>query len=446
MRKLLLAASILSASPAFAATVTPIAASRMASSFGMNTQLIALYVAGTGSTSTSVVGLQELQYLGTIYSRDGTPYINFTLPTYQYWSTNGGIQFDVEMLTEPSPPGTVNLSKDLGNMDNLAATNPGSILAYEGANEFNANTDTYNGNTSNNNFTWSQAVDQASDAALHADSNFTNSLYVAATTASATAANVTTVGNHTNYVDRASWHSYYNNGQQPYANLLSGYTYAEQIAQKPMWFTETGCSDYNGSDGYGACGDTTTAPKLILNMLMDAIRVGAERVFFYELMDGTATSSSSTDIQNNFGFFNTNGTPKPQAIAMHNLQTLMADPSGSPTLTPLSYSLTGMTSTAASILFRKVNGKYDLVLWDEPTIWNANSNSEVAATTHNVTVSFSAAQPSLTIYDPVSSTTATSSISNAASIVVPVTDRPMILEISAVSNGAGSPSNVCTIH
>lgn len=111
------------------------------------------------------------------------------------------------------------------------------------------------------------------------------------------------MGNHSDIVDAAHWHAYTQNGQLPYPNMLEGAQKTPQLAvAKPFWFTEFGCSNYNGSQGWGSCGDANiTAPRLVLNYFADAFLVGAQKAIYYELFDGTATYTTADDIENNFG-------------------------------------------------------------------------------------------------------------------------------------------------
>ncbi|MEI9925787.1 MAG: hypothetical protein WDN50_22355 [Bradyrhizobium sp.] len=54
----------------------------------------------------------------------------------------------------------------------------------------------------------------------------------------------------------------------------------------------------------------------------------------------------------------------------------------------------------------KSNGAYDLVVWAEPKIWDDTTNTEVAAPTETVTVNLGGIHQTVSVYDPLSGTTA----------------------------------------
>ena len=89
----------------------------------------------------------------------------------------------------------------------------------------------------------------------------------------------------------------------------------------PTVITETGY-ETNPADSYGGA-DQTVQAKYTLDILVDAFLDGVSQTYLYELFDEGGQ---------HFGLFNTDGTPKLVATAIHNLTTLLAIPAAPPPL------------------------------------------------------------------------------------------------------------------
>ncbi len=83
--------------------------------------------------------------------------------------------------------------------------------------------------------------------------------------------------------------------------------------------------------------------------------------------------------EKHFGLFLADGTPKPSALAVHNLLSLLRD-DGAASFTPgqLGYTLSGMPGTADDLLFQRSDGTFMLVLWDDANGWDPDSHQPVA--------------------------------------------------------------------
>lgn len=360
----------------------------------------------------------ELSWIGIHNIRDNTPYAYWTLPEYQKLA---GLGYKFNIVSNTSP--AVQTATDMGLMTPLLVSNPGSIIGYEGPNEYNNNDYTFNGTTSRNNGAWGAAVDKSIFTALRADSRYAGVKYVAATLSNATAQQLKDQGDVSAFVDATSWHTYFNNGIQPNANITGSYTGAEAVAKKPMWFSEMGCSTYDGSAGWGSCGDATTAPKLVLNMWADSLLVGADKFFYYELMNNVA-APATTYIEDNFGLFDGAGNAKPAGYALHNMISILGDTNM--TFSPLKLGYT-LPAGVNGVLLQKVSGMFELIVWNEPVLWNT---AKVAVTPLSVNVKFSRAHQSIRAYDPIAGTTAQQSLNAIDNVTVSLTGSPMIIEVT----------------
>ena len=98
-----------------------------------------------------------------------------------------------------------------------------------------------------------------------------------------------------------------------------------------------------------------------------------QTTYLYDLMD-EIPNPSLTDIADTFGLFNSDGTPKLAATAVHNLTSILADPASN-ALTfatgNLAYSIPSLPALGNSMLLEKANGIFDIMVWAEPRDWNS---------------------------------------------------------------------------
>ena len=369
----------------------------------------------TAGWADPAVSAAAVAYLGIHRLRDG-PASGGVLDIQASLARNQGVKFN--MCAGTGPGSTVSIAADLAGMEALAARAPaGAVDAYEGTNEFNANSVNLNGQNSSGNGAWGRMVDQAMFSALHGDSALSRVNFVGATTSNATAQELAALGDVSAWVDFVSWHTYFGNGQEPLNNVASAFRLAEaQAPGKPMAFTEIGCSTYDGSGGWGQCqGD---GADHILKMLADAFGAGASRMFLYELIENNANPAGN-DIESQFGLFTSGGAPKPAANAIHNLMAILRD-SGSTSATfpagKLDYTISGLPATGHSLLFEKSTGEFELLLWDEE------------AGGKNVTVTFARAHGSLNVYRPSTGAEPTSGAQNAGAISAFLNDSVAVVE------------------
>src|SRR5690606_16806296 len=135
--------------------------------------------------------------------------------------------------------------------------------------------------------------------------------------------------------------------------------------------TEAGYYSLPGGGSWGGV-DLQTQAKLTLNLLFDAAKLGVERTYLYQLLDAYA-DPSNTDMEKHFGLFDINNNPKPVAKAIHNLTTILAD-TGAAAGGNFDYSVSGLPTSGSVSVLQKSSGAYDVVVWNEPDIWNETTH------------------------------------------------------------------------
>jgi hypothetical protein len=387
---------------------------------------------GSGSSYADVAVVEaSLAYLGVTHVRDGIPFSTWTLPEYEAIAATG-VKFDI-LVTAPD----IDFATDLAQINQLAAAIPGSVASVEGANEFNLNGYTYAGVSSLNNPAWAQLFGPALYAAVKADPSLAGVSVVAACMANASTADLQKEGNLDSFVDSSNWHVYYGNGDQPGVSIASAIAAAESTAPgKPVTITETGYYTAIKAMDWGGGGVTPAVQAILtVNAVLDAFKDGAQTTYMYELLD-TIANPSSTDLADSFGLFYADGTPKPAATAIHDLTTILAD-TGANAATfqtaTLNATITGLPATGNDMVFEKSNGAYDIVVWNEPTVWNETTMSEVTPTATPITVNLGATYGYVRVFDPLVGSTPIEAFSNVSAIQLSLGSDPFIIEIEPFS-------------
>ena len=297
------------------------------------------------------------------------------------------------------------------------------ILAFEGPNEVD-----------NNNGNWGGipaygANTKAYQAAMyqHAKQIAPSVNVIGLTVTSAYGASF--IGDISSYMDGGTIHPY------PSGGIPTGYLTATETASsvlngahKPWWVTETGYyTAPNATQNVYQPGVSEQAQgKYISRLYLDYFNAGIVHTSVYEIADEHVNTA---DAESNYGILHNDGTPKPAYTAIKNLLGLLADPGSPYSPSSLSFSLGGTTSTIRQALFQKRDGRFYLVLWNDVSVYNTSSKTDISNAAVPVTVTF-AAPHNVAVYLPYSQAAAISTTSSATTMTVNVPDHPVVLEIN----------------
>lgn len=402
---------------------TILSANGFINSIGVNTH------AGFGWTGYNNLALMvdDLKYLGVTHLRDAMGTSPAAQPVVEGLAA-AGYKFDFLVSSALPQTGTVGLQKYIASLEKFATSHAGSISAIEGLNEANHQPFSYNGSSS-----------------LSAAAQFQSALYQAVN-ANATLGSIpvynlslayndpqgySELGNMSGSVDYANAHAYVSTSLTTGSSISATLSAVMTAAPgKPVVITETGYTTQANTQYLGV--NETVQAKSILNTLVDAYKAGVSMTYLYELFDRDS-SAANTNPEANFGLFNSDGTPKLAATAIHNLTTILADDGkgGLQPTDPLNYTLSNMPATGNSMVLGKSNGAYELVVWAEPKLWNDATDTELSNPTQTVTVNLGAVHHTVKVYDTLTGTTAIASYTDVSTITIPVSDHPVIIEIDA---------------
>ena len=210
------------------------------------------------------------------------------------------------------------------------------------------------------------------------------------------------------YVDAGNIHFYAGNGRQPSGfgggNFAAIYAWYRTAATpgKNLALTEWGQTTAS-QPGQAGCDEATQA-KYILNQMCDAAAMGTYRAYLYQLMDdtpdGDPTGTGGTEAH--FGLFDYQWRVKPAAQALANVKNLLADNSTDFTPQIPAYTVSGLNNPGAAgstLSIGKSDGSTFIVLWNEPAIWDVQTNAPIAPIANAVTVNFGG-EFDYKVYDP----------------------------------------------
>jgi hypothetical protein len=397
---------------------TTLRAANFIASIGVNTHIP--YTDGGYANIANVEA--DIAYLGIDYVRDSISNgANGSAPYSSYLAlAQQGIKFTF-LIASGGAVTTASMNATLSLIAQLNAAVPGSVEAVEGANEINNFPITYNGVGG---LTGAVNLQKALYKAVKANKSLAGVKVDHFTGYNAGGISVgpnpaTTSG----LADYDNQHPYPNGGDAPLQYVAPSAALGNETSPYgAAVYTETGYSTDNVTQDVQA--------KYTLDLLMDDAANGIAQTDLYQLMDAYAANSPQGD--DGYGLFDTSNAPKEAATAIHNLTAILADPGANSTsfaLTPLSYSLTGLPGTGNSLLIEKSSGAQDIVVWNEPQIWDSNTSTEITVPATTVTVNLGATYGTVNVFDPLVSSSAVQTLTNVSSVPLSVTDHPLIVEV-----------------
>ncbi|GMO35887.1 RHS repeat protein [Bradyrhizobium sp. TM233] len=402
---------------------TILSASGFISSIGVNTH------AGFGWTGYNNLALMadDLEYLGVTHLRDAMGTSPAAQPVVEGLAA-AGYKFDFLVSSALPQTGTTGLQNYIASLQKFATSHPGSISAIEGLNEANHQPFSYHGSSS---LTAAAQFQSALYQAVNANAALGSIPVYNLSLAYNDPQGYSQLGNMSGSVDYANAHAYVSTSLTTSSSIAETLSAVMTAAPgKPVVITETGYTTQANTQYLGV--NETVQAKSILNTLVDAYKAGVSATYLYELFDRDS-SAGNTNPEANFGLFNSDGTPKLAATAIHNLTTILADDGkgGLQPTDPLNYTLSNMPATGNSMVLGKSNGAYELVVWAEPKLWKDANDTEISNPTETVTVNLGGVHHSVKVYDTLTGTTAIASYTDVSTITIPVSDHPLIIEIDA---------------
>jgi hypothetical protein len=162
-------------------------------------------------------------------------------------------------------------------------------------------------------------------------------------------------------------------------------------------------------------------PRLLLEQYLH----GITRTYVYELADNQFSGGS-------YGLLQSNGTPKPQYVALRSMMQMLSDPGTSYSTNKLAYAFSNSASDVHHLLLQKRDGTYLLAIWVEEPCYDVNAKAALAVPSRSISINFAKAPVVQSVYQwqPDGTTATTASGVQSSSLPITISDQLTIVEFT----------------
>lgn len=392
-------------------------------SIGVNIKGSLLY---NGYANSSLI-IQSLNYIGVSNVRDAIVQYGKAAPVLDALA-EAGIKFDFRVSSTLPSKGADGMAEYVAMLKDFQAEHQGAILSIEGLNEANAFYFSYNGDSS---IAGAAAFQQYLYTAIKADSQLANIPVYNFTIADHSDASYAAMGDLGAYSDAANIHLYMSTSGSgdPRMEYVMGLGRGASRGD-PLVVTEIGHPTLRTEPGIGT--SQKAQAKMMLSELLLAYENGSQATFIYELFDNSA-SRPRGEKEVYFGLFSEAGNPKPAAIALHNLTTILTsgDDGGADGVLPVAFSVQSSASTVHAMSFEKSGGVYDIAVWNDRPVWNDATDTDYTNPVVSTVVDLGRVESIVRVYDPMTGLVPIATYRNVSSVTLPLRDSPLIIEVGA---------------
>jgi len=321
-----------------------------------------------------------LRYIGIDRLRDMTPHAN---PRPYELLAAQGFRFNFVIRSEAAGqlPATVR------TLEAFARRFQGSIVSVEGLNEIKIWPANYHGLGG---FTAGVAVQRDLFALIRQSPELRRIPVLALTLGGASAADHARLGDLSDYADQGNAHVYFD-GRVP----SSSWRFALDLAQRSTprlpstAVTETG---YSSAAGTPQGVPAEVQAKYLLVLIAEAWRQNVPALYLYQLVDDRRDEN---DWSKSLGLYDADWQPKPAAHAIHHLTHNLASSSKTPEPPrAFPYAIAGQSADVKSLMLRKADGTFDLLVWREVRLWDERERRMISVEPRIVSVTAGAARTS----------------------------------------------------
>lgn len=374
------------------------------------------------SYADSAAVLTALRYLGIRHVRDVFIPWDVAVPNFEALAKAGFVyDFVIPVIDRKA-----DITDFILRVKALHEKFPGSIGSVEGPNEVDIWPVEYNGEAKISNAAALQRelfekFRKEADLASIAVYNFTIGF--------SETAKVKQMGLLPEAVDYANTHAYVWSWGTPHEGLKHHLGFAPTSTPgRPLVITELGYTTFP-EDPYSGVTEDVQA-KLLLTTLLDTFTLGVKRTYFYELLDEKPDLELS-DPQQHFGVFRYDGTPKPAAVAIHNLTSLLSGSGGGQAETSVApqFTITGHRGNVRHLLLRADNGIYFIAVWPESSLWDQKNKASLTPAPQTASVKFADGRFDLQLFDLLDVQQQATARAGVTEIELKLSDRPLLIRV-----------------
>lgn len=232
--------------------------------------------------------------------------------------------------------------------------------------------------------------------------------------------------------DISTMHSYAGGGV-PSGGLDEKWIPSAKImcGNKPIIATECG---YHNAVREGTSSQAVSeqaSGKYLPRLFLEYFNRGIKRAYRHEFIDSKPNPKADNSTYH-YGLLRSDGSPKPDFIAIKNLITLLKDSdggTGSFPLKSLDYNLRGNTNRVHHTLLQKRNGNFYLILWQEVPGFNNKTRTNIVVTARQVTLTLNTLIGKAFTYQSMNSVTPTNQYKSPKTLRLSVPDHPLVIEL-----------------
>lgn len=321
-----------------------------------------------------------LRYVGIDRLRDMTPHAN--PKPYELLAAHG-FRFNFVIRSEAAEE----LPATIRALESFAQRFRGSIVSVEGLNEINFWPANYRGLGG---YPAGIAVQRDLYALMKASAVLRDTPVLALTLGGASAADHARLGDVSDYADLGNAHAYFD-GRVPSASWRFAIDLARRSTPRlaSSAVTETGYSSAAGTP-QGVPADVQA--KYLLVLIAEAWRENIPAIYLYQLVDDRR---DNRDWSKSLGLYDADWQPKPAAHAIHHLTQALTSSSDTLASPPsLPYEIGGQSEGVASLMLRKADGVFGLLVWREVRLWDDSARRMISSEPRTLRVTAAAAQAS----------------------------------------------------
>ena len=332
---------------------------------------------------------EALDYLGLPNLRDMVPR-SYRTP-YETLAELG-YKFDFVVRREAADE----LPETIRELELFQNRHPGSVASIEGLNEANNWPAKYQGLTG---FPAAVALQRDLYAATKASKELRDVPVYAMTLGGAGENDYRRLGDLSDFADLGNAHIYFPKGAPPSSVWDSALALNRLSTPRlPLSaITETGYTTALRSEHRV---DEDVQAKYLLTLIADAWAKSVPRLFVYALIDD---STDYADWTRGLGLYRFDWTPKPAAVAIHNLiRELTATPQAKSRTEPgsLHFHISSAEAGTQSVLLQKGDGTFELLIWREQKLWDGTALRAVPVRTTRISLILGGNRPRVAIFDP----------------------------------------------
>jgi hypothetical protein len=381
-----------------------------------------------GYANSSLI-LESLRYIGISNVRE--KFVDTGKAASQIEAlADAGVHFDFIANSYLAAQGASGMAKYIAALSAFRADHPDAILSFEGLNEANVFAFSYNGQST---IAAAAQFQEYLYTSIKSNAGLADIPVYNFSIAYNTPENYAQMGDVSAYSDGANIHLY----NSTTGSVDSKMEYAAGLASgassgDPLVITEIGHTTLSSEPSIGT--SETAQAKMMLSELLLAYENGSEATYIYELLDSSAQASRG-EKEAHFGLFYENGAPKAAATALHNFTTILkfGDLGASSASTPGTVSVDNASTTTHAMTMTKSGDVYDVLVWNDRSVWNDALDVDYDNPAISTTVSFGQVEDIVRVYDPMAGLAPIATYTNVSSITLALKDSPLIVEVGATA-------------